>query len=199
MVIVGAVYMLVAFVSTRAVPPHVLGASKAPLLTVVEHTAPWSLKFFGGIAMFAVANTSLLNCVMGSRLIYGMSREGLLPAWLGRVHPTRHTPYVATMLVIAIALVLAVTGTVAHLGGTTSLLLLIVFIVVNIALLAIRRGETGYTGFRVPSIVPIASIGTCAVLILFSQQASMAIAAGLGVVGVAIAISRRNSKTTIQT
>lgn len=191
MVVVGTVYMLVAFVSTRAVPPQVLGASEAPLLTVVEYAAPsFPLKVFSGIAMFAVANTSLLNCVMGSRLLYGMSREQLLPDFLGRVHPTRHTPYIATLVVIAIALVLALTGTVQHLGGTTSLLLLIVFIVVDIALLLIRRERKDYTGFRVPIIVPLGSIAICAVLIVFSQQASMGIAAVLGAIGAIIAIVR---------
>ena len=191
MLVVGTVYILVAFVATRAVPPSVLGASEAPLLTVVEYAAPsFPLKVFSGIAMFAVANTTLLNCVMGSRLLYGMSREKLLPDWLGHVHHTRHTPYIATLIVIAIALVLALTGTVQLLGGTTSLLLLIVFIVVDIALLLIRRHATDHTGFRVPAIVPIGSIAICAVLIVFSQQASMAIAAVLGAIGAVIAFVR---------
>ncbi|NUM55621.1 MAG: amino acid permease [Candidatus Hydrogenedentes bacterium] len=197
MAIVGAVYMLVAFVSTRTLPPHELASSEAPLLSVVERTAPWSLKFFGVIAMFAVANTSLLNCVMGSRLLHGMSREGLVPEWLGRIHPTRHTPYVATVIVIAIALVLALTGTVGHLGGTTSVLLLAVFIVIDIALLKIRRRETEYFGFRVPWFVPVASMAICLVLIVFSQQASIRIAAVLGALGAVIACTRWNQRSRI--
>ena len=191
MAIVGIVYMLVAYIATSAVPPHVISESKAPLVAVIEKTAPWApLKLFSAIAMFAVANTSLLNCVMASRLIYGMARENLLPEWTGRVHPTRQTPYIATLMVISVALVLAVTGTVAPLAGTTSLLLLTVFIVVSCALLVVRRREPGYTGFRVPWPVPAGSILICAVLIVYSQYTSMAIALGIGIVGAVIALLR---------
>ncbi len=82
---------------------------------------------FSLIALFAVANTGLLNFIMGSRLIYGMSRQGLLPRALGEVHPTRRTPHWAILTVFVVALALALSGTLAYLAGTTSLLLLLVF------------------------------------------------------------------------
>ena len=80
---------------------------------------------FTVIALFAVANTALLNCVTGSRLLYGMSRQGLLPAWLSVVHHRTQTPHRSTAVVLLAALLLAVCGTMVELAGTTSTLLLV--------------------------------------------------------------------------
>ena len=65
--------------------------------------------------------------LMASRLVYGMSREHVLPPALGKVHKTRRTPYVAIgfTTLLAFALITFV-GEVPALGGTTALLLLCV-------------------------------------------------------------------------
>ena len=52
-------------------------------------------KIFSAIALFALANGALINMIMASRLVYGMSNEGILPRVFGRVHGGRHTPYVS--------------------------------------------------------------------------------------------------------
>ena len=90
--------------------------------------------------MFAVANSALINMLMASRLVYGMSREHVLPPVLGKVHATRHTPYIAIgfTTLLAFALITFV-GEVPALGGTTALLLLCVFTVVNVAVLVLRK------------------------------------------------------------
>ncbi|MBW2629323.1 MAG: amino acid permease, partial [Deltaproteobacteria bacterium] len=92
--VTGFVYLLVVIVATSVVPAAVLEESEAPLLTVVQHsTDAVPDRLFSLIALFAVANTGLLNFIMGSRLIYGMSRQGLLPSAFGHVHPKRRTPH----------------------------------------------------------------------------------------------------------
>jgi hypothetical protein len=48
---------------------------------------------FAWITMFAVANSALINMLMASRLLYGMSHEQVLPGPLGRVLAKRRTPY----------------------------------------------------------------------------------------------------------
>jgi amino acid transporter len=47
------------------------------------------------IAVFAVANTGLVNYVTASRMIYGMAEQNLLPRSLGMVHPRTRTPHIA--------------------------------------------------------------------------------------------------------
>ena len=116
--------------------------------------------------MFAVANSALINMLMASRLVYGMSREHVLPAVLGKVHPTRRTPYIAIgfTTLLAFALITFV-GEVPALGGTTALLLLCVFTVVNIAVLVLRKDTVEHKHFRTPTILPILGAISCAFLV----------------------------------
>jgi APA family basic amino acid/polyamine antiporter len=115
--------------------------------------------------MFAVANSALINMLMASRLVYGMSREHVLPPTLGKVHKTRRTPYVAIgfTTLLAFALITFV-GEVPALGGTTALLLLCVFTVVNVAVLVLRRDPVDHQHFRTPTILPILGAVFCAFL-----------------------------------
>jgi APA family basic amino acid/polyamine antiporter len=112
--------------------------------------------------MFAVANTALINMLMASRLIYGMSREHVLPRPLGKVHSTRRSPYVAIAFTTLLAFgLITFVGQVRQLGGTTALLLLCVFAVVNVAVLVLRKDEVGHKHFRTPTILPVIGALTC--------------------------------------
>jgi amino acid transporter len=103
--------------------------------------------------------------LMASRLLYGMGREGVLPAAFGRVHAGRRTPYVAIAFttLLAFALITFV-GAIPALGGTTALLLLCVFVVVNVAVLVLRRDRVGHEHFRTPTFLPILGALSCAFL-----------------------------------
>ncbi|OBG83192.1 amino acid permease [Mycobacterium sp. E802] len=164
--IAGLVYVLVAIIAVALVPVGLLAESdSSPLVKVMAAAAP-GLPFdniLPIISMFAVANTALLNMLMASRLIYGMARQHVLPPVLGAVHPKRHTPWVAIVFttVIAFGLIFYVSAfasgdTVAILGGTTSLLLLAVFSVVNVAVLVLRRDVRRAGGhFKTPTALPV--------------------------------------------
>ena len=120
---------------------------------------------FGFITMFAVANSALINMLMASRLVYGMSREGVLPRALGHVHPTRRTPYVAILFTTLLAFgLISLVGGVPALGGTTALLLLCVFTVVNVAVLVLRRDPVDHEHFRTPTFLPVMGALACAFL-----------------------------------
>ena len=115
--------------------------------------------------MFAVANSALINMLMASRLVYGMSRERVLPAIFGKVHPSRRTPYIAIAFTTLLAFGLIIfVGEVPALGGTTALLLLCVFTVVNIAVLALRKDKIEHNHFRTPTFLPVMGALACAFL-----------------------------------
>ncbi len=166
LLITGAIYVLVSISAITLVSPAELGEGETPLLKVVSAGAPnFPLWIFGFITMFAVANSALINMLMASRLVYGMSREHVLPAALGKVHPTRRTPYIAIGFTSLLAFgLITFVGDVPQLGGTTALLLLCVFTVVNIAVLVLRRDPVEHKHFRTPTIVPILGAITCAFL-----------------------------------
>lgn len=164
LVITGAIYVLVSISAITLVPPDQLGEGETPLLKVVQAGAPnFPLWIFGFITMFAVANSALINMLMASRLVYGMSREHVLPPALGKVHAQRRTPYVAIAFttLLAFALITFV-GEVPALGGTTALLLLCVFTVVNVAVLVLRKDTVEHEHFRTPTILPVLGALSCA-------------------------------------
>lgn len=101
--------------------------------------------------MFAVANTALLNFILGSRLLYGMSKQGLVPKFLNRVHPNFHTPHAAIFVVWCLYVILIVSGDIALLAKSTSVLLLSCFIVVNVALVVLKLKDKLTDCFEVPS------------------------------------------------
>jgi basic amino acid/polyamine antiporter, APA family len=165
--ITGLIYILVSISAITLVSPEDLGEGETPLLKVVQAGAPnFPLEIFGFITMFAVANSALINMLMASRLVYGMSREHVLPPVLGKVHPTRRSPYVAIAFTTLLAFgLITFVGEVPALGGTTALLLLCVFTVVNIAVLVLRRDPVGHEHFRTPTFLPVLGALTCAFLV----------------------------------
>jgi amino acid transporter len=206
--IAGVVYIVVAVVAVALVPVGTLEASETPLVEVVKAGAPGLPieQILPFISMFAVANTALINMLMASRLIYGMAKQHVLPPVLGTVHPSRRTPWVAIAFTTAIAfgLILYVTAfandsAISTLGGTTSLLLLAVFAVVNIAVLVLRKDiQADGAHFKTPTWLPWVGFLASAYLVLPLsgrplQQYVLAIAlVVLGVVlfGITVAINR---------
>nr|WP_238345099.1 APC family permease [Actinopolymorpha cephalotaxi] len=163
--ITGVIYMLVAFIATSLVPLDTLSGSDGPLLEVVRVGADWlPLAVFSLIALFAVTNSALINMLMASRLVYGMSRERIVPRALGVVHRTRRTPWAAIVFTSVLAIGLATWGGVSQLGGTTALLLLCVFTLVNAAVLVLRRDQVEHRHYRAPTVFPVLGIVCCAYL-----------------------------------
>ena len=168
MLIASVVYMAVAITAVSVGLPNDQLVNQG-LRGVVAKAAPWfSPNLFSVITIFAVANTALLNYVMGSRLVYGMARQSLLPKVLGKVHAKRQTPHVAVFVLLVLVIALMLTGKLAELGAVTVLLLLSVFTVVNIALLVVKHRPGEPRGrFEVPSFVPILGALTCTSLLFF--------------------------------
>ncbi|WP_286760147.1 MULTISPECIES: APC family permease [Sulfitobacter] len=164
LLITGVIYLLVSITAIALVDAKALGEGATPLLKVVEAGAPWfPLSVFGIITMCAVANSALINMLMASRLLYGMAQEKVLPSILGKVLPKRRTPYTAIVFTtgLAIALITFV-GAVPDLGGTTALLLLAVFTLVNIAVLVVRSDTVDHDHFTSPLGLPYIGAISCA-------------------------------------
>jgi basic amino acid/polyamine antiporter, APA family len=159
LLIAGVIYLLVTFTASMVVPTAQLVDSDGPLLEVVrEGPLGISTRLFAAIALLAVANGALINMIMASRLVYGMSKQRVVPGFFSRVHPTRMTPIAAIAFTTVLAMVLASLGDLSDLAGTTTTLLLFVFIAVNIAVLVLRRDRVGHQHFIAPSVLPVAAV-----------------------------------------
>jgi amino acid transporter len=199
--ITGLIYVLVSISAIALVPADQLSEGETPLLQVVEAGAPaFPLGLFGVITMFAVANTALINMLMASRLVYGLGREGVLPPMLGRVHAGRRTPVTAILFTTALAFgLITFVGAVPDLGGTTALLLLMVFAVVNVAVLVLRRRPAEEGHFRTPTVLPVVGAIACAYLatpfagrpVVQYQIAGVLLGVGVLLWGVTVLLNRR--------
>ncbi len=199
MVLGALIYVAVAITAVSVVPWQELAAAPAPLAEVMERAAPAvPALIFTGITLFAVGNTALVNYVTGSRMVYGMARQGLLPEALGSVNERTQTPHMATAALLVLLVPLAFFGSIAELASATVLLLLVVFAIVNGALF-ILQGRTGEARgkFEVPRWVP--ALGTLVCIILIAVRVStgdwrapaLAGAMLVGIVGLHVLMRRR--------
>lgn len=183
----SVVYMGISIVAVSVISPTELAASKQPLVDVVAKAAPWFPSVvFSFVAMFAVANTALLNFIMGSRLLYGMGNQKIVPAVLSKVHPKRRTPHIAVLAVLALFIILIFSGDISSLAKSTSVLLLFCFMIVNSALIALKKKEKMKGTFEVPYFVPVLGIIICAAM-LTKAKAPELMTAGV-ILGVAIVL-----------
>jgi len=198
LLVAGFVYLLVTVIASMVVPTGRLAASDGPLLEVVgQGPLAMSDHVFSAIALFALANGALINMIMASRLLYGMANEGVMPRPFGVVHRSRRTPWVAIVFVAAVACLLVTTGDISDLADTTVLLLLIVFAIVNVCALVLRRDEVDHDHFRAPTVMPAIGAGVSIAVMTTKDGETFARAGLLLLAGVALwgvtALTRRRA------
>ncbi|RYZ94324.1 MAG: amino acid permease [Moraxellaceae bacterium] len=197
--IASIIYITISLVAVSVIPAAELAASSAPLVDVVKRAAPWFPPVvFAFIAMFAVANTALLNFIMGSRLIYGMANQGLMPKVLGKLN-RRRTPYISSLAVLGFMMLLALTGNIASLARATSVLLLICFMTVNLALVVLKRRKSEPKGrFEIPYAVPVLGALVCALMLSYAKIEEFKVAGALLIVIVILYFVMKPSTAAIQ-
>lgn len=186
--IAGLLYLGVSWMATAIIPGSELSHSGAPLLDVVSKSYPAMPRYvFSIIAIFAVSNTTLLNYITASRLLYGMSKTNLLPKFLQRVHSKFHTPYIAILVIFPLVLGLGLVGTLGELASSTSAIVLVVFSLSNIALVKIKlaegNGKVGAKIFRIPLLIPCLAVALNLTAISFLPLRSIIPAAVFIVLG----------------
>lgn len=151
----AVIYVIVAITAVLALPLDELAASDAPLADIFESGTGWSPAMISIIAIFAVMNGALIQIIMAARVLYGLGNERHLPGWFAHVHPRTRTPLISTALVTAVVVALALWFPIAPLAETTSVILLVIFTMVNLALLALKRRDPNPPGVRLyPAWVP---------------------------------------------
>ncbi len=161
-------YMLVVWISLVAVPLPELTASTAPLSLVFERVTGGSPKIMSAIAIVATLNGVVVQIIMASRVLYGMSRDNHFPAVFARVNNRTQTPVVATSAAAGLVLAFAWFLPLHNLADLTSRLTLLVFSMVNLFLGWIKwRGDPAPPdGFVAPSWVPWAGCASCLALLI---------------------------------
>jgi len=134
-------YMLIMTLAVLSIPPQELAQSSAPLATLFTLHTGKSAEIISLISILAIINGSLIQIIMASRVIYGLSYRHQLPALLSYIHPKTQTPIIATLLAGLTVMTLALIGHLSTLAEITSFLMLIVFSIVNLSLWRIKQTE----------------------------------------------------------
>ncbi|WP_299344218.1 APC family permease [uncultured Maritalea sp.] len=107
LVIATIIYFVVVSVVVLAVPMDTLIKSSAPLALIFENTDLKTRVFFNILAIIATINGALIQVIMASRVLYGLSSQQSLPSFLSYVNPVTRTPITATFVIIILVIILA--------------------------------------------------------------------------------------------
>jgi amino acid transporter len=172
LIVTTVLYVIVTAIAVTALPPAQLSASAAPLSVVYREIAGVSPAIISGIAIVATLNTIIAQMTMATRVVYGMARQGDLPSVFGDVNRATATPLAATAAIISVVLMLALFASFERLAELTSFATLIVFALVNLALISVRlKGlKPPHTRplVRLPLLVPVLGLASCLALIATS-------------------------------
>ncbi len=177
-------YVLVALISVSLVDWQTLGLSNAPLASAASQVlGENAFTVMSIIALFATSNTVLIMLVVGSRMVYGMAKEGAFPRVLSRVDPRKETPRLAILVTMFVSIIFLFMGDLELVAALTSFGAFITFAFVNISLIYIRyRRAELERPFRAPLNIgkfPITGLlGLLTCLFLVSQFNTTVILSG---------------------
>ncbi|MFJ6214917.1 amino acid permease [Streptomyces sp. NPDC092296] len=129
---------------------------------------------FKSVGLSGLANVVAVGAIIGiltvmftfmlgvTRVWFSMSRDGLLPKWFARTHPTRHVPTRVTWIVGAASAVIAGLVPIAEAAELTNIGILLAFAVVSTSVIVLRRTRPDLPrAFRCPAVPLVPAIGVC--------------------------------------
>jgi APA family basic amino acid/polyamine antiporter len=132
-------YIMVAFSAVSVLGWERLSQSSAPFANIAFAALGKNAStIISVMALFATTNTVLLMLLASSRIIYGMAESGSLPKILATVHPQNHTPWVATLLAMALAMAFVFLEDISFVANVNNFTVFVTFIVINAALVMLR-------------------------------------------------------------
>jgi amino acid transporter len=159
LVISTILYILVAIISILAISPSELSKSSAPLADVytkLTNKEPILLSFIG---MFAVINGALIQIIMVSRLFYGMGENNWLPKIFSSINEKTRTPIFSTIIASLLVLIFTLWLPIITLASLTSFFIFVIFTLMNLALIKIKKREANPEGVLVyPVWIPILGV-----------------------------------------
>jgi APA family basic amino acid/polyamine antiporter len=171
LLLVTGVYLLVAFAAVGAQPWTEFAGQDAGLAVILRNItgAAWPSMLFSIGAIISIFSVTLVVMYGQTRILFAMSRDGLLPKLFQKLDPKSQTPLANTYIVASFIAILAAVVPLDVLVNLTSMGTLTAFAVVSLGVIILRRTRPDLRrGFRVPlfPIVPIASVAFCLYLMI---------------------------------
>jgi APA family basic amino acid/polyamine antiporter len=166
LVIVTALYVAVTIVAVAAQPFEKFEGQEAGLSAILEDVtgSTWPASVLAAGAVISIFSVTLVVIYGQTRILFAMSRDGMIPPLFHKLNPRTLTPVPATLIVATVVSLLAGVLPIDFLAEMTSIGTLVAFLVVSVGVMVLRRTQPDLPrGFRVPlyPIVPIASIAGC--------------------------------------
>jgi len=174
LLITTVLYIAISVVMTGMAPWQRLGTPE-PMITALQfaHGRPVLLSVSRLIialgAVIAMGSVLLVFQLGQPRIFFSMSRDGLLPPFLAKVHPRYKTPYVGTILTGVFVAVFSGFANIAEVVDLTNIGTLFAFILVSAGVIFLRRSDPDRRRpFRAPwvPVTPLISIVACLYLML---------------------------------
>lgn len=168
LILTTLLYVAVVWVALVAVAPAELAASEAPLALVFERLTGISPRTISLIAIVATLNGIIVQIILAARVLYGLARMGSIPSAFQNVNALTRTPLLATAVSVAVVLALALLLPLGELADLTSRFTLVLFALINLALIRIKRREPEppRNVYVTPSWIPWAGLVSCVVLVI---------------------------------
>lgn len=130
-------------------------AAATPLVALGQGVAgPAGALALSLAALFSIAGNATSSMTSTPRVTYALARDGLLPAWFGRVSERFGTPANSILFMGAAAAALALSGSFVWLAVVSTLARLVVYGASLAALPAVERREGGRAAFGLALAVP---------------------------------------------
>ena len=171
LVIATVLYCVVAVAALGAYPWQKLNGVEAPLATVLSDGVgtSWGSGLISVGALIAITSVVLTILYGQTRIMYSMSRDGLVPKAFSRVS-RRQTPAMATAIFGILIAVLAATVPLEIIFELVNIGTLFAFVIVNIGVIVLRRTRPDLErGFRVPGVPVVPIIGALLCFYLMKQ------------------------------
>ncbi|GAA4064657.1 amino acid permease [Microbacterium laevaniformans] len=162
-------YCAVALVVTGMVRFDELDPAAALANAFAFHGQTWMATVISAGAVAGLTTVVLTLLIGATRIIFAMSRDGLLPPRLAKVHRTRRTPWIISIIVTVIVALVAGLTPVGVLEEMVNIGTLSAFVLVSVGVVVLRRTRPDLErGFRVPwsPVLPILSAIICVYLML---------------------------------
>ncbi len=170
--IVTLFYMLVAVAAVGAQPAAMFAGQEAGLSVILQNVTgqAWPAIVLSAGAIISVFSVTLVTIYGQTRILYAISRDGLIPKVFQRVNPRTKAPVTNTVIVCVVVGLVAALVDSGFLWDMVSMGTLTAFIVVSLAVPVLRHrfGEVEGKGFKVPFgpyLVPALSIAACLYLV----------------------------------
>lgn len=181
-------YILVSLVLTGVVSYKLLGVPDpmSVALDVAAAKLMW-VKVLVKLAIIAgLASVVLVQLLAETRILFAMSKDGLLPNRFGRINKTTRTPIFASVITCLSAVVIAGLFSVDMLAQLVSISTLFIFAMVCLGVLILRQKHPEFKrGFKVPLVpyIPFVGMVACLGQMLFFPLASWMILVGWLIIG----------------